>query len=52
MYDPLIYDLYKATLYRLKASDIDQEVKEGAITCMGQIMSCAGDRFLIFVQII
>jgi len=43
-YDQLIQDLYQATLHRLKASDIDQEVKEGAITSMGQIMSCAGDR--------
>lgn len=45
-YDELIYDLYQATLHRLRASDIDQEVKEGAITCMGQIMSSAGDRLI------
>ncbi|XP_078488265.1 cullin-associated NEDD8-dissociated protein 1 isoform X1 [Ciona intestinalis] len=42
--DPLIQTLYLATLHRLKTSDIDQEVKERAITCMGQIMSSAGQR--------
>nr|CAB3227534.1 cullin-associated NEDD8-dissociated protein 1 [Phallusia mammillata] len=42
--DPLIQTLYHATLHRLKTSDIDQEVKERAITCMGQIMSSAGHR--------
>jgi len=42
--DLLIQTLYLATLHRLKTSDIDQEVKERAITCMGQIMSSAGHR--------
>ena len=31
------------TLVRLKASDIDQEVKERAIACMGQIICHLGD---------
>uniref|UniRef100_H2YRC0 TATA-binding protein interacting (TIP20) domain-containing protein n=1 Tax=Ciona savignyi TaxID=51511 RepID=H2YRC0_CIOSA len=42
--DSLIQTLYLATLHRLKTSDIDQEVKERAIMCMGQIMSSAGQR--------
>lgn len=28
---------------RLKAADIDQEVKERAITCMGQVVASLGD---------
>jgi cullin-associated NEDD8-dissociated protein 1 len=31
---------------RLKASDIDQEVKERAISCMGQIMAHLGDHLM------
>lgn len=38
-----INDLYNCTLVRLKASDIDQEVKERAISCMGQIICNLGD---------
>lgn len=38
-----ITDLYSCTLVRLKASDIDQEVKERAISCMGQIICNLGD---------
>jgi hypothetical protein len=30
----LIHDLYNATMVRLKQTDIDQEVKERAISCM------------------
>ncbi|KAM3846314.1 cullin-associated NEDD8-dissociated protein 1-like isoform 2-T3 [Vipera latastei] len=40
---PYTTDLFSATLKRLKAADIDQEVKERAISCMGQIVSNLGD---------
>ncbi len=33
-FEPYVPDLYQATLKRLKAADIDQEVKERAISCM------------------
>ena len=33
-YSPYVLDLYTCTLMRLKAADIDQEVKERAISCM------------------
>ncbi|XP_058803044.1 cullin-associated NEDD8-dissociated protein 1 [Phymastichus coffea] len=36
-------ELYWATLSRLKTADIDQEVKERAIACMGQIVAHLGD---------
>lgn len=35
--------IYIATLKRLKTADIDQEVKERAIACMGQILAHFGD---------
>lgn len=35
--------MYNCTLVRLKAADIDQEVKERAISCMGQIICNLGD---------
>ncbi|XP_046614715.1 cullin-associated NEDD8-dissociated protein 1 [Neodiprion virginianus] len=37
------HELYLSTLIRLKTSDIDQEVKERAIACMGQIVAHLGD---------
>lgn len=40
---PLTADLYECTLHRLRAADIDQEVKERAISCMGQIICNLGD---------
>ncbi|XP_062977493.1 cullin-associated NEDD8-dissociated protein 1-like [Elgaria multicarinata webbii] len=40
---PYVKDLFSATLKRLKAADIDQEVKERAISCMGQIVCNLGD---------
>ncbi|XP_025019205.1 cullin-associated NEDD8-dissociated protein 1-like [Python bivittatus] len=40
---PYVTDLFSATLKRLKAADIDQEVKERAISCMGQIVCSLGD---------
>lgn len=42
-YENLTMKLYECTFKRFKASDIDQEVKERAITCMGQIISNCGD---------
>lgn len=40
---PFTSDIYQCTLARLKAADIDQEVKERAISCMGQIICNLGD---------
>nr|XP_034962447.1 cullin-associated NEDD8-dissociated protein 1-like isoform X1 [Zootoca vivipara] len=40
---PYVRELFSATLKRLKAADIDQEVKERAISCMGQIVCNLGD---------
>ncbi|XP_041360629.1 LOW QUALITY PROTEIN: cullin-associated NEDD8-dissociated protein 1-like [Gigantopelta aegis] len=45
-YKPYVKDLYACTLKRLKAADIDQEVKERAISCMGQIMCNLGDSLM------
>lgn len=36
-------EIYHCTLTRLKTADIDQEVKERAIACMGQILAHFGD---------
>ena len=33
-YKPYSKEIYSCTLHRLKAADIDQEVKERAISCM------------------
>lgn len=40
---PYIRDIFTCTQKRLKAADIDQEVKERAIACMGQIICNLGD---------
>ncbi|KTG39346.1 hypothetical protein cypCar_00005068 [Cyprinus carpio] len=40
---PYIADLFACTIKRLKAADIDQEVKERAISCTGQIICNLGD---------
>lgn len=40
---PLSNEIYHCTLMRLKTADIDQEVKERAIACMGQILAHFGD---------
>lgn len=40
---PYITDLFSCTIRRLKAADIDQEVKERAISCMGQIICNLGN---------
>ncbi|GFS00899.1 cullin-associated and neddylation-dissociated 1, partial [Elysia marginata] len=42
-YKPYVKSLYSCTVKRLKAADIDQEVKERAIACMGQIIANLGD---------
>lgn len=42
-FTPFVKDIYSCTLVRLKASDIDQEVKERAISTMGQIICNLGD---------
>ncbi|KAH0549044.1 cullin-associated NEDD8-dissociated protein 1 [Cotesia glomerata] len=36
-------EIYRSTLSRLKTADIDQEVKERAIACMGQIIAHLSD---------
>jgi len=43
-YKPFVGDLFGATLDKLKVQDIDQEVKESAITCMGLIIATFGDQ--------
>jgi cullin-associated NEDD8-dissociated protein 1 len=40
---PLVPVIYGAVLSRLSAQDIDQEIKECAISSMGKLMSHAGD---------
>ncbi|XP_033121634.1 cullin-associated NEDD8-dissociated protein 1-like isoform X2 [Anneissia japonica] len=42
-FTPYVMDLYSCTLTRLRAADIDQEVKERAISCMSQIIANLGD---------
>ncbi|EGC38692.1 hypothetical protein DICPUDRAFT_148578 [Dictyostelium purpureum] len=39
----IIQSLYNATFTQLKAQDIDQEVKESAISCTGTIIALFGD---------
>lgn len=36
-------EMFSVTLKRLKATDIDQEVKERAISCMGHLLWHLGD---------
>uniref|UniRef100_A0A8C6UKJ0 Cullin-associated and neddylation-dissociated 2 (putative) n=1 Tax=Neogobius melanostomus TaxID=47308 RepID=A0A8C6UKJ0_9GOBI len=40
---PFIKEVFSSTLKRLKATDIDQEVKERAITCMGHMVCHLSD---------
>lgn len=42
-FTPYIGQLYSSTLQKLRAPEVDQEVKEKAIACMGQIISNMGD---------
>ncbi|CAG2112251.1 unnamed protein product [Medioppia subpectinata] len=48
---PFIKPIYEATFVKLKAADIDQEVKERAITCMGQIVYTFGDHMQSELQV-
>lgn len=43
-FTPYTKDIYTCTLVRLKATDIDQEVKEKAISTMGQVICNLGDQ--------
>uniref|UniRef100_M4AY56 TATA-binding protein interacting (TIP20) domain-containing protein n=1 Tax=Xiphophorus maculatus TaxID=8083 RepID=M4AY56_XIPMA len=40
---PFIQEVFSVTMKRLKATDIDQEVKERAISCMGHMVCHLGD---------
>lgn len=40
---PFAEEVYSATIQKLKTTDVDQEVKERAIACMGQIIANMGD---------
>ncbi|KAH8397595.1 hypothetical protein KR215_000143 [Drosophila sulfurigaster] len=40
---PFVTQVYSCTLQKLKVTDVDQEVKERAIACMGQIIANMGD---------
>lgn len=40
---PYTGSIYECTLKRLQTADIDQEVKERAISCIGQIICNLGD---------
>ncbi|XP_044257635.1 cullin-associated NEDD8-dissociated protein 1 isoform X1 [Tribolium madens] len=42
-FTPFVKEIYFCTLSRLKTSDLDQEVKEKAISTMGQIVCNLGD---------
>lgn len=43
-YQQFIKPIYETNFAKLKAADIDQEVKERAITCVGQLISTFGDQ--------
>lgn len=40
---PYVRNMYDSVLWRLQAADIDQEVKDKSISCMGQILASLGD---------
>ena len=42
--EEILSALYKSTLSKLQASNVDLEVKEGAITCMACIITHAGHK--------
>ncbi|PSN42416.1 Cullin-associated NEDD8-dissociated protein 1 [Blattella germanica] len=50
-FTPFTGELYHCTLIRLKAADIDQEVKERAISCMGQIICNLGDYLQVIIEL-
>lgn len=41
------FKVFSVTLKRLKATDIDQEVKERAISCMGHMVCYLGDHLQV-----
>uniref|UniRef100_A0A671U9V8 TATA-binding protein interacting (TIP20) domain-containing protein n=1 Tax=Sparus aurata TaxID=8175 RepID=A0A671U9V8_SPAAU len=47
---PFVKEVFSVTLKRLKATDIDQEVKERAITCMGHMVCHLGDHLRAELQ--
>lgn len=40
---PFVPELYQCTLIKLKTPEVDQEVKDRAIACMGQLIANMGD---------
>lgn len=42
-FTPFVGQLFDCTLQKLKSQEVDQEVKERAIACMGQIIANMGD---------
>lgn len=42
-FTPFVGELYQCTLIKLKTPEVDQEVKDRAIACMGQIIANMGD---------
>lgn len=48
---PFTGQLYNCTLQKLKAPEVDQEVKERAIACMGQIISNMGDALVLELKV-
>lgn len=42
--EPYVGEMSTATLARLRATDLDQEVKERAISCMGHLVGHLGDK--------
>lgn len=40
---PFVNNLYQCTLLKLRSPEVDQEVRERAIACMGQIVANMGD---------
>lgn len=48
-FTPHVAKLYGAVFTKLKATDIDQEVKERAITCVGYMLATFGDYLQVSV---
>lgn len=42
-FSPFVGQIYDCTLQKLRSQEVDQEVKERAIACMGQILASMGD---------
>ncbi|KAM3621297.1 uncharacterized protein V6R79_009075 [Siganus canaliculatus] len=47
---PFVREVFSVTMKRLKATDIDQEVKERAISCMGHMVCHLGDHLRAELQ--